>query len=131
MTSNVENGNMLTKVVQYYVSNNVKRNAETVDQEAITQAVRENIVKDAYDELVAEGKGQVVEEVKQYKRNLLEKLKRTVILETIIIALLVGLVVNQITNLIPVGPLWVLGVCLASVVVGVAMVYLATSDTKE
>lgn len=131
MTNETGNGNMLTKVVQYYVSKNIKENTEAVDEEVLTRAVRQNVIEDAYAELVAEGKHQAVEEVKQYKRNLLEKLKRTVIIETIFIAFLVGLIVNQVTNLIPPGIYWTLGVCLASVIVGGAMVCLATADSKE
>lgn len=45
----------------------------------------------------------IIAEAKKHKKTLVKKAKRSLIYETILVALLVGIVVNQITSLLPKG----------------------------
>ena len=91
-------------------------------QDAIPQIEKEELAK---------AKARVDEEVKAYKRQALQTLKRSLIVEAILVAFFVGIIVNQVTNIIP--ELWYccLGAIIVSLIVCVLLVMLGTTEPKE
>ena len=124
----------LDKVVGYYVRHIC--HSGVTDQEelaAITEAVKINILEETLPQISAqrltEANRRVEEEARQYKRRLLQNVKISLIVETILIAFLVGIAVNQVTSLIP--SQYCLWAIIISLVLCVLMVMLATAEPKE
>ncbi len=82
-------------------------------------------------EELEKAKARVDEEVKSYKRKAFQTLKRSIIIEAILVAFFVGIIVNQVTNVIP--ELWYccLGAIVISLIVCVLLIMLVTSEPKE
>ena len=80
-------------------------------------------------EELAKAKARVDEEVKSHKRRALQALKLSLIIETIFLAFLVGIVVNQVTNLIPPEGLWI--AIFGSLIISAFIVFIATLEPKE
>lgn len=124
----------LDKVVGYYVRHACHSGVTDQDELAeITEAIKMNILEEALPQ-ISEGKlnealQKVEEEAKQHKKELLQNIRITLIVETIFIAFLVGIIVNQVTNLIPKEH------CIAAIIISLLlcgfMVLLATASPKE
>lgn len=121
-------------VVAYYVRHKFRCDVTDQDEFAkIVETIKMNILEEALPQIsekkLSEARQKVEEEARQYKKQLLQKVRISLIVETIFIAFLVGIVVNQVTNLIPKQHWWLaivisLGLC-------VFMVILATVEPKE
>lgn len=123
-------------VVEYYARH--RPNAGNVPQEelnSIIEAFKYQVSKDALPRIEKEelekAKARVDEEVRAYKRRTFQTLKRSIIIEAILVAFFVGIIVNQVTNVIP--ELWYccLGAIVVSLIVCVLLVILGTSEPKE
>ena len=126
--------NRLDKVVGYYVRHACHSGVTNQDELAeITEAIKMNILEEALPQIsekkLNEALQKAEEEAKQHKRELLQNIKITLIVETIFIAFLVGIIVNQATNLIPKEH------CLAAIIISLIlcafMVMLAAAEPKE
>lgn len=123
-------------VVEYYARH--RYTAGNIPQDelnSIIESFKHQVSKDAIpriekDEL-EKAKARVDEEVKAYKRQALQTLKRSLIIEAILVAFFVGIIVNQVTNIIP--ELWYccLGAIIVSLIVCVLLVMLGTTEPKE
>lgn len=127
----------LDKVVGYYVRHAC--HSGVTDQEElaqITEAIKMNILKETLpqisESMLSEAKQKVEEEAKQYRKKLFQRVKVSLIIETIFIAFLVGIIVNQVTNLIPDKP-WLVApfVIIGSLAVCILMIFLAAAGSKE
>lgn len=124
----------LDKVVGYYVRHACHSGVTDQDElDEIAQAIKMMILEEALPQ-IAESKlnealQKVEEEAKQHKKKLLQDIKITLIIETIFIAFLVGIMVNQVTNLIPKEH------CIAAIIISLLlcgfMVSLAAAAPKE
>lgn len=126
--------NQLDTVVAYYVRHKFQCDVTNQNEFAeIVEVIKTNILEEALPRIsekkLSEEKQKVAEEAKQYKRQLLQKVRISLIVETIFIAFLVGIVVNQVTNLIPKQHWWL--VIIISLGLCVFMVILATVEPKE
>lgn len=124
----------IDKIVGYYVRHACHSGVIDQDELAeITEAIKMNILEESLPQIsekkLNEATQKIEEEAKEYKRKLLQKIKVTIIIETMFIAFLVGIVVNQVTYLIP-NKYWPLAI-LISLVLCVFMVILATAEPKE
>lgn len=126
--------NRLDKVVGYYVRHACHSGVTNQDELAeITEAIKMNILEEALPQIsekkLNEALQKAEEEAKQHKRELLQNIKITLIVETIFIAFLVGIIVNQATNLIPKEH------CLEAIIISLIlcafMVMLAVAEPKE
>ena len=121
-------------IVEFYIRHG--RNHGVVNQDeldSIVEAVKDKVLKDALLEIEhqkledAEKKARM--EYKAYKRKLIHNLKISLIAETLFLALLVGVIVNQITYLVPESYWW--QTILISSVLCLFIVILATAEPKE
>ena len=124
----------IDKVVGYYVKHICHSNIIDQDElDEITEAIKMNILEEALPQIsekkLNEVTQKVEEEAKEYKKKLLQNIKISIIVETIFIAFLFGIVVNQVTYLIP-NKYWSLAIVI-SLVLCVLMVILATAEPKE
>lgn len=126
--------NRLDKVVGYYVRHACHSGVTDQDELAeITEAIKTIILEEALPQIsenkLNEAFRKAEEEAKQHKKQLLQNIKITLIVETIFIAFLVGIMVNQVTSLIPKEH------CMAAIVISLIlcgfMVLLATAAPKE
>lgn len=127
---------LFDQVVEYYARH--RYTGGSVSQEefhAIVEAFKRQVAEDAIPYIekaeFEEAKARVNAEVKAYKRKALRALKRSLIVEAIFVAFFVGVIVNQVTNIIP--KLWYccLGAILVSLIVCVLLVILGTMEPKE
>ena len=94
---------MFDKIVNYYVASRLgkENNLSVSERNSIEKAVRSAVLKDTYQILGKNLLSRAKEEANTEKRRLVKRFKITLIIETIFIAFLVGIIVNQVTNLIP------------------------------
>lgn len=125
---------LFDRVVEYYARH--KCNPGNISQDEfnnILGAFKHQVLEDAIPKIekdeLEKAKVRVDEEVKSYKRKALQALKLSLIIETIFLAFLVGIVVNQVTNLIPPEGLWI--AIFLSLIVSAFIVYIATLEPKE
>lgn len=123
-------------VVEYYARHKSSHGNISQDEfNDILKAFKQQVLKDAITRIekseLDKVKAKVDEEAKAYKRKTFQNLKRSLIIEAILVAFLVGIIVNQVTNLIP--ELWYccLGVIIISLVTCMLLVILATTEPKE
>lgn len=121
-------------VIDYYARHRSNPSNIPLDElNSIKKSFKYQVAKDAIPwiekEELEKAKARVEEEVKSYKRKALQALKLSLIIETIFLAFLVGIVVNQVTNLIPPEGLWI--AIIVSLIVSAFIVYLATLEPKE
>ena len=126
--------NQLDTVIAYYVRHKLRCDVPNEDEFGeIVEAIKTNILEEALPQIsvkkLSEAREKVEEEARQYKKQLLQKVRISLIVETIFIAFLVGIVVNQVTNLIP-KQHWRLAIII-SMGLCVFMVILATVEPKE
>lgn len=124
----------LDKVVGYYVRHACHSGVTDQDELAeITEAIKMNILEEALPQISENKLNEAIqkaeEEAKQHKKELLQNIKITLIAETIFVAFFVGIIVNQVTNLIPKEH------CIAAIIISLLlcgfMVLLATAAPKE
>ncbi len=130
----MEDKTLFDRVVEYYARH--KCNPGNISQEEFSNilgAFKHQVLQDAIPQIEKEeldkAKARVDEEVKSHKRKALQALKLSLIIETIFLAFLVGIVVNQVTNLIPPEGLWI--AIFVSLIVSAFIVYIATLEPKE
>ncbi len=98
--------NMLDTIVAAYVETFRKgRYIDQAEMDQIIESLKKQVLDDAvplFEETELEKARKDIElEVRAYRKKLLHKLTVSIIIETIFIAFIVGLIVNQVTNLIP------------------------------
>lgn len=124
----------LDKVVGYYVRHVCP--GATIDKNElaeITDSIKMHILAEALPQISEDKLNDALqkaeEEARQYKKKLFQNIKVSIIVETIFIAFLVGIMVNQVTNLIPPE------LCLAAIIIPLVlctlMVILTTEEPKE
>lgn len=125
---------LLDKVVKYYAHH--KCNPQKISQDelmSILEAFKQQLLKDAIPQIekdeLEKAKARVDEEVKSYKRKAFQTLKLSLVIETIFLAFLVGIVVNQVTNLIPSEYWW--ETIILSLIISAFTVRIATLEPKE
>jgi Flp pilus assembly protein TadB len=74
--------------------------ASAEDKQFVLDALRELISSDLRDQFIRQLKKDACEEAKRYKKSLFKKVRTSIIIETILVAFLVGLIVNQVTSLL-------------------------------
>jgi len=121
-------------VIDYYARHRSNSSNIPLDElNSIKKTFKHQVAKDAIPwiekEELEKARARVDEEVKSYKRKALQALKLSLVIETIFLAFLVGIVVNQVTNLIPPEGLWI--AIIVSLLVSAFIVYIATLEPKE
>lgn len=93
---------MLDIMITDYVEKFQKdRYIEQNELEQIHSSIRQQVLTNALPLIEKEAKKAVDNDVKKYKRQLLKKLRISIIVETIFLAFIVGIIVNQVTIYIP------------------------------
>lgn len=110
---------MFDQVVEAYVKSVLneeeKKNPSSVDM--VANSLKEAILKDLRkDESILLSK-EAKEDARSYKKTLIRKVKRTLIYETIFLAFLVGMIVNQATSFVPEKPYFAMGVIVVALIV--------------
>lgn len=93
---------MLDKIVRYYVISRLNKtnSLSKAEIENITKGILSEVIKDTYQNLDSKLLEKSKKEAFAEKQKILNKFKITLIIETLFIAFLVGLIVNQATNFI-------------------------------
>ncbi len=123
-------------VVDCYVRHKCKSDEIPQDEfHNIVEAFKLQLLKDAASQIekdeLEKGKARADEEVKAYKRKTFQALKRSLIVEAILVAFCVGIIVNQVTTVIPEVWNYCIGVIIISLLVCVLLVILGTAEPKE
>ena len=123
---------MFDQVVEHYIQQFRPKgsNISDFEMENIFQSVKKNIRDEVMDFIEEEERKKILNkiegEAKDYRKKLFRKVKVTIIVETIFVAFLVGLIVNQVTSLIPQVYCW--GVIILSFLACVLLIFLETKD---
>lgn len=132
----MEDKTLFDGVIEYYARH--KCNPGNISQDELNNilgAFKQQVLKDAIPQIekaeLTKAKARVDEKVKAYKRKTFQTLKRSLIIEAILVAFLVGIIVNQVTTLIPELWYYCLGVILISLISCVLLVVLGTAEPKE
>lgn len=126
---------MFDKVVTYYVKDFCRNNEHLSEEEidTLSNTIKNDIWNNALPFMkqnqLEEFQKQAKKEAKTYKKNLIRKMKISIIVETIFLAFCVGIIVNQVTNIIPSQYCW--HVIIISLLICVSLVMLATIEPKE
>ncbi len=93
---------MLDKIVRYYVISRLNKtnSLSKAEIENITKGILSEVIKDTCQNLDSKLLEKSKKEAFAEKQKILNKFKITLIIETLFIAFLVGLIVNQATNFI-------------------------------
>lgn len=122
---------MFDEIVGSYVKNYCQtQGAFSEDQvEVLTNTLKNEILEEATLLINEDNKKKIKREAKNYKRKQLQKLKLSLIIETIFLAFCIGIIVNQVTNLISADHIW--HVIIIFSIISVLIVIVATVDPKE
>lgn len=127
---------LFDRVVEYYARH--KSNPGSISQDELNDilgAFKRQVLEDAIPQIekseLEKAKARVNEEASAYKRKVFQNLRRSLIIEAIFVAFLVGIVVNQVTWLIPEAWNWCLGVIAISLIVCTLLVVLSTTEPEE
>ena len=91
----------LDRIIEIYATHEQLYNSATStpeDKAFVLHILKEAVLSDVKDEQM---KKEIIKEVKSYKQSLFKKVRRNIIIETIFVAFLIGIIVNQVTFLIP------------------------------
>lgn len=93
---------MLDKIVRHYVISllNKTNSLSKAEIEEITKGIRSEVIRNTYQNLDRKLLEKAKKEAFFEKQKILNKFKINLIIETLFIAFLVGLIVNQVTNFI-------------------------------
>ena len=93
---------MLDKIVRYYVISRLNKtnSLSKAEIEEITKGIHSEVIKNTYQNLDRKLLEKAKKEAFFEKQKILNKFKINLIIETLFIAFLVGLIVNQVTNFI-------------------------------
>ncbi len=97
------NPSRLDQILESYAVRNHMYDPATAsaeDKQFVLDALRELISSDLRDQFIRQLKKDACEEAKRYKKSLFKKVRTSIIIETILVAFLVGLIVNQVTSLL-------------------------------
>lgn len=123
------------QVIESYVKSVLKdeekNNPASINR--LTDALKHELLADVSDEeiklLREEAKKEaerykegIISEAESHKKNIIRKAEKSVIYEAIFVAFLVGMIVNQVTNLIPRSGWWAGGIILGALLVCVLLV---------
>lgn len=122
---------IIESYVKSVLSNEAKSNPDSISR--LSDALKQDILSDVADEEVKQlrkkaeqeaelHKKHIISEAEQYKKNIIKKAERSLIYEAIFIAFLVGMVVNQVTNLVPQSGWWAGGIILGALLVCVLLI---------
>lgn len=93
----------LEQMLEVYVEHKIT-NRPVIDPRemaSILRAVKEDALEDLRDEQIQQMKREVKKEAKRYKKAQFKRVRTSIIVETILVALLIGIIVNQVTTLLP------------------------------
>lgn len=128
-------GSKFDQVIECYVksvlSDEEKGNLTSISR--LAGALKQDLLSDVKDEEVKQLRKEakedaerykegIISEAENYKKNAIKKVERTLIYEAIFIAFLVGMVVNQATNLVPKSDWWAGGIILGALLICVLLV---------
>lgn len=94
----------LDQVIEVYAAHEQLYNPATstpADKEFLLNILKETVLSDVKDEQINQMKEEAKKEAKSYKQSLFRKVRRNIIIETIFVAFSIGVIVNQVTFLIP------------------------------
>lgn len=98
----------LDQMVEVYAEHKQMFNSATVTPKEkafmiarLKELALDDALKDIKNEQIQQMKQEAKKEAKSYKKSLFKKVRTTLIIETIFVALLVGIMVNQFTILLP------------------------------
>lgn len=95
---------MFYNIVKYYVTshlNSKENNLSDSEKIGIEQGIRSEVLKEVHGMLGRDLLDKAKEDANKAKRKIVKKFKITLIIETLFIGFLIGIIVNQVTNLIP------------------------------
>lgn len=117
---------MLDKIVKHYVESLHKNGSNIPDNEkiSISEALKSKILQEVFIKFKDSFHAKVRTEAADEKRKILKKFKTTLIIETLVIAFLIGIIVNQVTNLIPEHWFVSTAIIVISLLICVLMVFL-------
>ena len=95
---------MIDKIVKHYVMSFLSSEGKTFSDDALhimETGIRTKLLEEACKILKTNLLKNAQEQAEAEKQKILRKFKVTLIIETIFIAFLIGIIVNQVTNLIP------------------------------
>ncbi len=127
---------LFDRVVEYYARHKCTPGNISQDEfNNILGAFKHQVLKDAIPQIekdeLHEAQMRVNEEVRAYKRKAFQTLKRSLIVEAILVAFFVGIIVNQVTNVIPEVWYCCLGAIVISLIICLLLVILGTAEPKE
>lgn len=117
---------MLDKIVKHYVESLNKNGSNISDSEkaSISEALRSKVLQEVFVKFKDSFHAKVKIEVAEEKRKILKNFKTTLIIETLVIAFLIGIIVNQVTSLIPKHWFISTAIIVISLLICVLMVFL-------
>lgn len=130
-------GNGFETVFQHYVEEKIKKapNVNSKEQKEIIQAFRSKVLEDTErlirQEYLVTAKKEATEKAKEFERKLKFRITVKLICETLFLALLVGLIVNQVTALLSEAGCsagWVIAI---SLILCIFFVILAAHESGE
>lgn len=122
---------MFNEIVDSYVRNYCKTQGSFSEAqvEVLSNTLKCEILEEAALLMDEDNKKKIKREAKNYKRRQLQKLKLSLIIETIFLAFCIGIIVNQVTNLISAEHLWHAIIIFS--IISVLIVIVATAAPKE
>lgn len=100
----VEKPDILDTLLDTYIQQKHFKDTAVNEDEvaAVTAAIKQKVLDEAYryytEEQINQAREKAEREAKERRRKLLAKVKRTLVIETIFLALTVSIIANQITN---------------------------------
>lgn len=128
-------GSKFDQVIESYVksvlSDEEKNNPTSISR--LADALKQDLLSDVNDEEVKQlrkeakkeadrYKEDIISEAENHKKNIIRKAERSLIYEAIFIAFLVGMIVNQVTNLVPNSGWWAGGIIFGALLLCVLLV---------
>lgn len=133
----VDKADILDTLLDTYIQQKHFKDTAVTENEvaAVTAAIKQKVLDEAYryytEEQISQAREKAEREAKERRRKLLAKVKRTLVIETIFLALTVGLIVNQITTWIPDGYNWSVPAVVIGLMVCTLLVVIMASDSTE
>ena len=120
----------LDQVIEVFAEHEQLYNPATVapkEKSFILSNYKDLILSDVRDEEIRQMKKEIQKEAAAYKHSLFKKVRTSIIVETIFVAFLIGLIVNQVTYLLPQSYFWAGSIIVVSLLLCVLFISLESA----
>lgn len=125
-----DHNTMFGKIIKHYVNSNLNNKSKITVQELLK--IQSGIQNEVIKEIFQSYKGDLLDKARikaqEEKRKIIKRVKLSLIIETIFIAFLVGIIVNQVTNFIPCNNFFSIAVIIIALIICLLMVLLTTGN---